>query len=404
MDLQPAARLGDEIAHGFGVAAMIGGAVAGAMIGAAVVAATAATGGLVLAIMGGSIAAGGLSTFQVVSGLFQLFELPEPPTGVLAKGSNDVYINGRPAMRAGDDIASSCNGLPLSHPFWPFPVVIAEGSATVYINGKPAARRGSKMMCGAHIKSGSPDTFIGGPTISVIFVLDIQGWMHTGFEALGLLAAGAGLVLAAMAGAAVLASAVIVGAAAMAGMALLGDLGDRLGPGCRDLLQGVAGMALLGLGAGLSKSTKSNPFRLAAVEELPVPVVTAKGKVGNVVFTDVNQKSRPRAQANPDHLTLISDRVSAKALKNRKPMPNANMAEAHAEVGVIQQAYEKGMTKGQDMMMTVSGKAVCGYCKSDVVSMAKAAELKSLTVHDMEDSLIYSWEQGMRSFSVRKME
>lgn len=261
MDLQPAARLGDEIAHGFGVVAMIGGAVTGALIGAAVAAATVATGGVALAIMGGSIAAGGLSTFQVVSGLFQLFELPEPTTGVLAKGSNDVYINGRPAMRAGDDIASSCNGLPLSHPFWPFPVVIAEGSATVYINGKPAARLGSKMVCGAHIKSGSPDTFIGGPTISVTFVLDIQSWMHTGFEALGLLAAGAGLVLAAMAGAAVLATAVVIGAAAMAGMALLGDLGDRLGPGCRDLLQGVAGLALLGVGAKLSRvRTVETPF------------------------------------------------------------------------------------------------------------------------------------------------
>ena len=37
MDAQAAARLGDEIAHGFGVAAMVAGAVAGALIGAAVV-------------------------------------------------------------------------------------------------------------------------------------------------------------------------------------------------------------------------------------------------------------------------------------------------------------------------------------------------------------------------------
>ena len=39
-----------------------------------------------------------------------------------------------------------------------------EGSATVYLNGKPAARLTSKMVCGAHIKSGSQNTFIGGPT------------------------------------------------------------------------------------------------------------------------------------------------------------------------------------------------------------------------------------------------
>ncbi|MBA1380253.1 hypothetical protein FHK92_21010 [Pseudomonas brassicacearum subsp. neoaurantiaca] len=35
--------------------------------------------------------------------------------------------------------------------------LIVEGSATVLINGKPAARLHSKMVCGAHIKSGSPN-------------------------------------------------------------------------------------------------------------------------------------------------------------------------------------------------------------------------------------------------------
>ena len=57
------------------------------------------------------------------------------------------------------------------------------------------------MVCGAHIKTGSENTFIGGPTVQVAFVLDIEGWMHTGLEALGLLAAGGALVLAACAGA-----------------------------------------------------------------------------------------------------------------------------------------------------------------------------------------------------------
>jgi len=253
MDAQAAARLGDEIAHGFGVAAMVAGAVAGALIGAAVIAATVATGGVAVAIMAGSIAAGGLSMFQIVKGLSTIFKLPEPTTGTLLMGSPNVYINGRNAMRAGEDTASSCTGLPMNHPMWPFPVLIAEGSATVFINGKPAARLHSKMVCGAHIKSGSPDTFIGGPTVSVAFVLDIEGWMHTGLEALGLLAAGGALVLAAMAGIAVLAEVVVVGGLVLGGMALLGDLGDRLGPGYRDLLQGVAGMALLGLGAKLAQ-------------------------------------------------------------------------------------------------------------------------------------------------------
>ncbi|WP_426102182.1 MULTISPECIES: PAAR domain-containing protein [unclassified Pseudomonas] len=253
MDAQAAARLGDEIAHGFGVAAMLAGAVAGALIGAAVIAATVATGGVAVAIMAGSIAAGGLSMFQVVKGLSTIFSLPEPTTGKLMLGSFNVYINGLNAMRAGEDIASSCTGLPMNHPMWPFPVLIAEGSATVFINGKPAARLHSKMVCGAHIKSGSPNTFIGGPTVSVAFVLDIEGWMHSGLELVGLLAAGAGLVMAAMVGLAVLVEVVIVGGLVLGGMALIGDLGDRLGPGYRDLLQGIAGLALLGASPRLAR-------------------------------------------------------------------------------------------------------------------------------------------------------
>lgn len=256
MDVQAAARLGDEIAHGFGVAAMVAGAVAGALIGAAVVAATVATGGVALAIMAGSIAAGGLSMFQILKGLNTVFNLPEPTTGVLIMGSFNVYINSRNAMRAGEDISSSCSGLPLNHPVWPFPVLIAEGSASVFINGKPAARLHSKMVCGAHIKSGSQNTFIGGPTVSVAFVLDIEGWMHTGLEALGLVALAGAAVLAAMAGVAALAGFVAIGVVAMAGMELLGQLGDRLGPGYRDLLQGIAGMAMLGLSPKMAKVAK----------------------------------------------------------------------------------------------------------------------------------------------------
>ncbi|MCS3472905.1 putative Zn-binding protein involved in type VI secretion [Pseudomonas sp. JUb42] len=252
MDAQAAARFGDEIAHGFGLAAMVAGAVAGALIGAAVIAATAATGGLAAVILAGSVAAGGLSMFQVVKGLTTIFNLPEPTSGLLIRGSLDVYINSRNAMRAGADVSAVCSGMPCNHPTWPLPL-IAEGSATVYINGKPAARLHSKMICGAHIKSGSPNTFIGGPTIRVAFVLDIEDWVHTGLEALGLLAAGGALILAAMAGAAAFFGALAMGGVMYAGMELLGDLGDRLGPGYRDLIQGVAGMALLGMGPKLAR-------------------------------------------------------------------------------------------------------------------------------------------------------
>jgi uncharacterized Zn-binding protein involved in type VI secretion len=311
MDAQAAARFGDEIAHGFGLAAMIGGAVAGALIGAAVVAATVATGGVALAIMAGSIAAGGLSMFQIVKGLSTLFNLPEPTTGVLIRGSFDVYVNSRNAMRAGEDVSSTCSGLPMNHPVWPFPVLVAEGSATVYINGKPAARLHSKMVCGAHIKSGSKDTFIGGPTIAVAFVLDIEGWMHTGLEALGLIAAGAGLVIAAMAGLAALAGFVVVGAAVMGGMALLGDLGDRLGPGYRDLLQGVAGMALLGLGPKMARLAE--PTTPKTFEEIYARAPAAKAEIdaladeiaaqygGKVAKADIKSVERALEKINDDY-------------------------------------------------------------------------------------------------------
>ena len=260
MEAHAAARLGDEIAHGFGVAAMVAGAVAGALIGAAVVAATAATGGLAAVIIGGAIAAGGLSTFQIVKGISTIFNLPEPATGKLIRGSPDVFINNRNAMRAGQDVAASCSGFPFNHPYWPFPVKIAEGSATVSINNKPAARISSKMTCGAHIKSGSPDTFIGGPTARVGFVLDIESWLHTGLEVLGLAAMAGGAILAASAGAAAFGTFALFTGGITGGMELLGNLGDRLGPGYRDLFQGVAGMTLLGFSPKMAKTEGARKY------------------------------------------------------------------------------------------------------------------------------------------------
>lgn len=400
-DAQPAARVGDDIAHGFGLAGMIAGAVVGALVGAAVLAATAATGGLAIAIMGGAIAGGGLSVLQVVKGLSTVFDWPEPTTGKLAQGSPNVFINGRAAVRAGEDAASSCTGLALNHPMWPFQVTVAEGSATVFINGKPAARLGSKLACGAHIKTGSENVFIGGSTVSVAFVLDIEGWMKTGLEVLGLAAVATAAVLAAMVGATALAGLAVVGAAVMGGMALLGDLGDRLGPGYRDLLQGVAGMVLLGAGPKAANVAKPHVKEAVLYKSHQIrrlreePLVLAEGRIGQAVIRDVNQRARPAAQADRDHPTLIAEKVNKKVAKHQKPFPNGNMADAHAEVGVIQRAYEAGLTKNADMVMTVKGKYVCDYCKSDVASMAKAAGLRSLSIYEMKSGRTLFWESGM---------
>lgn len=293
MEVLGAARLEDEIAHGFGLAAMIGGAVAGALIGAAVVAATAATGGLAAVIIAGSTAAGGLSMYQIVKGISTIFNLPEPSTGKLDRGSPDVFINNRPAMRAGEDVASSCSGLPINHTPWPFPTTIAEGSKTVLINNKPAARLTSKMGCGAHIKTGSPDVFIGGPTERTGFVWDLEEWVHTGLEVLGLAALVGGGIYAALAGVASLAAFAIITGGTMAGMEGLKQLGDRLGPGYGDLLQGVAGMALLAASpkianmgkTSIDRNTISNLVsegKISEARDVLAPIVD-KGDVKGIV-------------------------------------------------------------------------------------------------------------------------
>ncbi|WP_445178662.1 cytidine deaminase-like fold-containing protein [Pseudomonas sp. McL0111] len=131
------------------------------------------------------------------------------------------------------------------------------------------------------------------------------------------------------------------------------------------------------------------------------PVVTAEGKIGDAAFTDVNQTARPVAQANPDEPTLIADRVTAKTEATGKSLPNGNMADAHAEIGVIQQAYNAGKTQGADMAMSVTGKDVCGFCKGDIAAAAEKSGLSSLTIQAIDDVTglpkKYNWVPGMRS-------
>ncbi|PSF05912.1 hypothetical protein C7H09_12430 [Marinobacter fuscus] len=78
------------------------------------------------------------------------------------------------------------------------------------------------------------------------------------------------------------------------------------------------------------------------------------------------------------------------------------MGTAHAEVGAIQQAFDAGVTAGTDMTLTVTGKAVCGFCRGDVAAMAKQAELKSLTVYEEATGNTLYWRQGMKSLKKAK--
>ena len=126
-----------------------------------------------------------------------------------------------------------------------------------------------------------------------------------------------------------------------------------------------------------------------------LPAVKAKGSVGGATFDDVNQTARLNADANKK--TLIHDNVSLKEAKTGKQLPNGDMSTAHAEVGVIQQAYDAGKTQGASMNLLVEGKAVCGYCRGDVAKMAEKAGLESLTVEEAATGKTLYWERGMRS-------
>ena len=77
------------------------------------------------------------------------------------------------------------------------------------------------------------------------------------------------------------------------------------------------------------------------------------------------------------------------------------MATAHAEVGVIQQAFEKGMSQGREMTMSVSKEPVCGYCRGDIAAMADKAGLKSLTIYEEATGSVLYWQPGMKSLKIR---
>lgn len=82
-----------------------------------------------------------------------------PDTPVIA-GSPDVIINGQPAARVGDAVAT--HGCPCPNvPHGMHSRAISAGAATVIINGKQAARIGDAIDCGGAISTGSGNVIIG---------------------------------------------------------------------------------------------------------------------------------------------------------------------------------------------------------------------------------------------------
>lgn len=79
---------------------------------------------------------------------------------VIANGSGDVFIDGRPAARVGD---VSTPHLRPAGPFCrPHVAPIVTGSSSVFINGRPAARQGDALGACTFIAIGSSSVNIGG--------------------------------------------------------------------------------------------------------------------------------------------------------------------------------------------------------------------------------------------------
>lgn len=115
--------------------------------------------------------------------------------------------------------------------------------------------------------------------------------------------------------------------------------------------------------------------------------VTAESNIGGRTLVDTNQTARPETMADPNKPTLVSDLVPP-------GKPNSTMANAHAEIGLIQQAFDAGLTRGQAMTIVVRGEEVCSYCKSTLTSAADRAGLNSLQVVDTVRGSVYEWVRG----------
>jgi uncharacterized Zn-binding protein involved in type VI secretion len=79
---------------------------------------------------------------------------------VIAQGSPDVNINGRPAARVSDP--STSHLLPRRRRrCGTHTSTISSGSGTVFINGRPAARVGDPFSGCTRVAQGSPNVIIG---------------------------------------------------------------------------------------------------------------------------------------------------------------------------------------------------------------------------------------------------
>ena len=135
--------------------------------------------------------------------------------------------------------------------------------------------------------------------------------------------------------------------------------------------------------------------------------VVARIDMNGKIYVDTNQRARSDILADSNKPTLISDYVLSKPpMKNSSPYPNSNMQNAHAEIGAIQQAYDRGETKGKSMTIIVQGKDVCTYCRNDIAIAAEKAGLEFVTIHAVDNKTnlpkTYIWSKGQTKIKENK--
>ncbi|WP_254922210.1 cytidine deaminase-like fold-containing protein, partial [Pseudomonas aeruginosa] len=118
--------------------------------------------------------------------------------------------------------------------------------------------------------------------------------------------------------------------------------------------------------------------------------VTAEGSVGGKVLVDTNQTARPAMVSDASKKTLISDLIPPGS-------PNSTMANAHAEMAVIQRAYDAGLTRGQSMSIIVRGEEICSFCQSstNILAAAERSGLNSLKLVEAKTGRTFTWTRGI---------
>ncbi|WP_238333915.1 DUF637 domain-containing protein, partial [Pseudomonas aeruginosa] len=118
--------------------------------------------------------------------------------------------------------------------------------------------------------------------------------------------------------------------------------------------------------------------------------VAAEGSVGGKVLVDTNQTARPAMVSDASKKTLISDLIPPGS-------PNSTMANAHAEMAVIQRAYDAGLTRGQSMSIIVRGEEICSFCQSstNILAAAERSGLNSLKLVEAKTGRTFTWTRGI---------